>query len=99
MIQQGLPVGLREVRAILVQLRLHLALGCISIEEGLGRIETAAKDDHDKRHHCQVPEGQARPHALRRGNAEVVLHALSHRSPPLLRWGSQTIPDAANGGQ
>ncbi len=68
---QCLSVGRRETLAILVQLRLQPALGCIGIEVGLRNVETAAKEAHDKRHHCHIPECQTYPHARGRGNAEI----------------------------
>src|SRR5947207_14585399 len=97
-IQQGLPVGIHETLAILVQLRLQPALSYIDIQEGLSSIETATKDDDDKRHHCQVPEGQASSYALRQGNAEAILCRSFHRSSSLW-WLLQAIPNTANRGQ
>src|SRR6266516_6538543 len=84
--------------AILVQLGLQPALSYIGIQEGLSSIETATKDDDDKRHHCQVPEGQPSPYALRQGNAETMLCRSFHGSPSL-RWRLQAIPNTANRGQ
>lgn len=77
---QTLTVGLRNTQARLCESGPQPAFGGIGIEKRLRGIQTAAKDKHNARHDCQVPQRQA--HAYARSHRDAQILQRRHSTSP-----------------